>query len=72
MVNLLGEEGHTGPAKYEGLEEVLAIKGVYVHLYGKAITKPYRKMGHVTITGRKKKRLAEKAKFVKENLKVKS
>jgi len=72
MVNLLGEEGHTGPARYEGLEEVLAIKGVYVHLYGKAITKPYRKMGHVTITGRKKKRLAEKAKFIKETLKVKS
>ena len=72
MVNLLGEAGHTGPARYEGLEEVLALKGVYVHLYGKAITKPFRKMGHVTITGKKKKKLLLKAKFVKETLKVKS
>jgi len=72
MVNLLGEANHTGPARYQGLEEVLALEGVYVHLYGKAITKPFRKMGHVTITGSNKKRLAEKAKFVKETLKVKS
>jgi 5-(carboxyamino)imidazole ribonucleotide synthase len=72
MVNLLGEEGHTGPAQYEGLEEVLGLKGVYVHLYGKALTKPFRKMGHVTITGGNRKRLLEKANFVKETLKVKS
>lgn len=72
MVNLLGEEGYTGPAKYEGLEEVLELKGVYVHLYGKAITKPFRKMGHVTITGGNRKRLLEKANFVKETLKVKA
>ena len=72
MVNLLGEDGFTGPARYEGLEEVIALKGVYVHLYGKAITKPFRKMGHVTITGNNKESLAEKAKFVKETLKVKS
>jgi 5-(carboxyamino)imidazole ribonucleotide synthase len=70
MVNLLGEEGHTGPAKYQGLKEVLALEGVYIHLYGKAITKPFRKMGHVTITGKDRVKLAEKAKFVKENLKV--
>jgi len=70
MVNLLGEEGFTGPAKYEGLEDVLALKGVYVHLYGKAITKPFRKMGHVTITGYDKEKLSEKAKFVKQTLKV--
>jgi 5-(carboxyamino)imidazole ribonucleotide synthase len=72
MVNLLGEEGFTGPAKYEGLEKVLELKGVYVHLYGKAITKPFRKMGHITITGGNRKRLLEKANFVKETLKVKS
>jgi len=35
MVNLLGEEGFSGQAKYNGLEEVLKLKGVYVHLYGK-------------------------------------
>lgn len=72
MVNLLGEEGFTGPAVYEGLDEVLGLKGVYVHLYGKTITKPFRKMGHVTITGGNRKKLLEKANFVKETLKVKS
>ena len=72
MVNLLGEDGYTGRAEYEGLNEVLEMKGVYVHLYGKTLTKPFRKMGHVTITGEKKRRLLEKAKFVKETLKVKA
>ncbi len=50
MVNLLGEAGHTGDAHYEGMEEILKIPGVYPHLYGKTTTKPFRKMGHVTIT----------------------
>lgn len=72
MVNLLGEDGFTGPAKYEGMAEVLGLKGVYVHLYGKAITKPFRKMGHVTIVGEKRKKLARKAAYVKETLKVKA
>src|SRR5699024_10484874 len=49
MVNLLGEDGFTGNAFVEGLNEAMAQKGVYVHLYGKKITKPFRKMGHVTI-----------------------
>lgn len=70
MVNLLGEEGYTGMAKYEGLNEVLNEKGVYVHLYGKKNTKPFRKMGHVTITDADPKELRRKANFVKEKLKV--
>jgi len=49
MVNLLGEDGHTGPAKYEGLTDLLAMPGVFPFLYGKAITKPFRKMGHITV-----------------------
>lgn len=49
MINLLGEKGYTGTAKYEGLEEVLSTQGAYVHLYGKEETKPFRKMGHITI-----------------------
>ena len=49
MVNLLGEEGYEGPARYEGIDDALAMKGVNVHLYGKRITKPFRKMGHVTV-----------------------
>ena len=51
MINLLGEKGYTGTAKYEGLDELLKFSGVYPHLYGKEITKPMRKMGHITITG---------------------
>ncbi len=70
MVNLLGEPGHTGEAQYEGMEKVLAVDGVHVHLYGKKITKPFRKMGHVTIVDNDEESLKKKAKFVKDNLKV--
>jgi 5-(carboxyamino)imidazole ribonucleotide synthase len=70
MVNLLGEPGFSGPALYEGFEEVMNIKGVHVHLYGKAQTKPFRKMGHVTIVDQDVDSLKEKANFVKRTLKV--
>jgi 5-(carboxyamino)imidazole ribonucleotide synthase len=50
MVNILGAEGHTGDAIYEGIEEVMAEPGAHIHLYGKKTTKPFRKMGHITIT----------------------
>lgn len=70
MVNLLGEKGHAGPVRYEGLEEVLAMPEVYVHLYGKKETKPFRKMGHVTITADSLAEAQRKAVLVKELLKV--
>lgn len=70
MVNLLGEEGFAGEARYLGLEGVLTIPGVYVHLYGKVITKPFRKMGHVTIVDHDLESLKKKANFVKTTLKV--
>ncbi|MCX6292063.1 MAG: 5-(carboxyamino)imidazole ribonucleotide synthase [Bacteroidetes bacterium] len=70
MVNLLGEKGYSGHAMYEGMEKILAIEGVHVHLYGKKITRPFRKMGHVTCTGKTVEDALEKAKFVKENLKI--
>ena len=70
MVNLLGEKGYTGHAKYEGLEKVLMMEGVHVHLYGKKMTKPFRKMGHVTCVAEIPAEAMRKAKFVKENLKV--
>jgi len=72
MVNVLGEKGHTGFARYEGAEEILKLEGVHLHLYGKKLTKPFRKMGHVTIIDDDMERLKEKATFVKENLKVKT
>lgn len=49
MINLLGEDGYTGDSIYSGLEEAMKIKGVYPHLYGKKQTKPFRKMGHLTV-----------------------
>jgi 5-(carboxyamino)imidazole ribonucleotide synthase len=72
MVNLLGEEGFSGMAVYEGLEEVLKTEGVYVHLYGKKLTKPFRKMGHVTIVDSDIESLKKKVNFVKQHLKVKA
>jgi 5-(carboxyamino)imidazole ribonucleotide synthase len=70
MVNLLGEEGHTGEAIYEGMKEALATPGVHVHLYGKKLTKPFRKMGHVTITADDLTTLKETAKRIKNTIKV--
>lgn len=70
MVNILGEDGFTGEAIYQGMDEIQKISGVYVHLYGKKITKPYRKMGHVTICGSYANEVKEKAKKVKSLLKV--
>ena len=70
MVNLLGAEGYSGLVKYNGLEKVLGMPGVHVHLYGKKLTKPFRKMGHVTIVDADMDSLKKKAKFVKDNLTV--
>lgn len=70
MVNLLGEEDHTGNAVYEGMEGVLKIEGVHPFLYGKKITKPFRKMGHVTIVDQDLTSLKQKVDFVKKTLKV--
>lgn len=70
MVNLLGEPGYSGTARYAGFEDVLSVKGVHVHLYGKKQTKPFRKMGHVTILDEDIDSLKKKANFVKQTLKV--
>lgn len=70
MVNVLGEEGHTGIARYQGLEEVMSIPGAHVHLYGKKMTKPFRKMGHVTIEDNDATRLRGKVDKIKATLKV--
>jgi 5-(carboxyamino)imidazole ribonucleotide synthase len=72
MINLLGEDGFTGLAQYEGLEKVMEISGAHVHLYGKKITKPFRKMGHVTVVDADLDNLKKKANFVKHTLKVKA
>lgn len=70
IVNLLGAAGHSGPAYYEGLDEVLKMENVFVHLYGKSHTKPGRKMGHVTILSKDRQDLTHKANKIKHTLKV--
>ncbi|WP_462319119.1 5-(carboxyamino)imidazole ribonucleotide synthase [Marinilabilia sp.] len=72
MVNILGAEGYEGPVVYEGLSESLAIEGVKIHLYGKKATRPYRKMGHVTVLSSSLESALEKAEKVKQLIKVKS
>ncbi len=70
MLNLLGEEGYSGIVHYEGIEKCLAMEGVFIHLYGKKTTKPFRKMGHVTVTADTMAEAKKKAKIVKNTLKV--
>ncbi|MBC7614699.1 MAG: 5-(carboxyamino)imidazole ribonucleotide synthase [Pedobacter sp.] len=70
MINVLGEKGHDGLARYDGLEKIMAIDGVYVHLYGKKYTKPFRKMGHVTIVDQNREKAIEKARYIQKTLKV--
>lgn len=72
MLNILGAEGHEGPVIYEGLTESMAIEGVKIHLYGKKTTKPYRKMGHVTVLSTSLECALKKAEKVKQLIKVKS
>jgi 5-(carboxyamino)imidazole ribonucleotide synthase len=70
IVNILGASGHQGEASYEGLEDVLQMEGVFVHIYGKRQTKAGRKMAHVTILGKDKLDLIRKAHKIKDTLKV--
>jgi len=70
MVNLVGEESYTGPVHYKGLDEALAIEGVSPHIYGKAETRPFRKMGHVTIVGEELEEVYLRARKVKDLIKV--
>jgi len=70
MVNLLGEPGYSGDAVYENIESCLALDGVYPHIYGKKETRPYRKMGHVTVVNKLLTEAIEKARFVQKTLKV--
>jgi len=70
MINLLGEPGFEGKVKYEGLTECMATEGVKIHLYGKKITKPFRKMGHVTVLAPTIDEAKRKADIVKQKMKV--
>ena len=70
MVNLIGSEGFSGEVRYEGLEEVLKMENVFLHLYGKKETRPGRKMGHATILSPEKADLVFKAKSIRQKLQI--
>ena len=70
MVNLVGEEGYTGDAYYKNLEQILSLEGVTPHIYGKKQTRPFRKMGHVTIVNNDISKARKIAELVKKTIKV--
>ncbi|MEG9328663.1 5-(carboxyamino)imidazole ribonucleotide synthase [Salinimicrobium catena] len=70
MVNLVGDEGYTGNVIYENIEEIMKFKGVTPHIYGKKITRPFRKMGHVTIVAEDLSEARSTAEKVKKTIRV--
>lgn len=72
LVNLVGDADFTGEPVYEGLEKVLSMDNVFVHIYGKRKTSPGRKMGHVTILSNEKQELMHKVNQIRHCLRVKA
>jgi 5-(carboxyamino)imidazole ribonucleotide synthase len=70
MVNLVGEEGYSGQVVYENIEKIMAIDGVTPHIYGKRETRPFRKMGHVTIVNEDMAAARRVAEEVKNSIRV--
>lgn len=70
MVNLVGAEGYTGQVHYKNIESILALEGVTPHIYGKRETRPFRKMGHVTIVNKDLDKAREIAEEVKKTIEV--
>lgn len=70
MVNLLGATGYTGDARYDGFKNIAGIQGAHIHLYSKKKTKPFRKMGHVTVLDDDLQKALEKARSIQEQFKI--
>ncbi|GAA4240018.1 5-(carboxyamino)imidazole ribonucleotide synthase [Winogradskyella damuponensis] len=70
MVNLVGAENHTGNVVYKNIEKILAMDGVTPHIYGKKQTRPFRKMGHVTIVNKEISVARKIAEQVKQTIEV--
>jgi len=70
MVNLVGEENYTGEVIYQGFDTLLEMEGVTPHLYGKKLTRPFRKMGHVNVVHKNIKEAREIAEKVKNSIRV--
>lgn len=72
MANLVGEEGHTGDVVYNGYRDLLDLDGVNIHIYGKKETRPFRKMGHVTVIHEDVAEARRLAGLAKEKINVKT
>ena len=70
MVNIVGEPGYAGKTKYVGIEECMKIEGAHLHLYGKTETRPFRKMGHINIADKDRKKVLENIDKIKSTLRV--
>jgi len=70
MINLLGDKNHNGTPFYEGMENAMAQEGVFPHLYGKTETKPFRKMGHITVIDSNLEGAIKKAREISKEVKV--
>ena len=70
MVNLVGEDGFSGNVIYKNIETILGWNGVTPHIYGKKQTRPFRKMGHVTIVNQDIKEARRIAEDVKNTIRV--
>lgn len=70
MVNLVGAEGHEGAVRYQNMEQIMAMDGVTPHIYGKKQTRPFRKMGHVTVVNENISEARKIAEEVKKTIKV--
>ena len=72
MANLVGAEGYSGDVVYQGYDELLGEPGVNIHIYGKAQTRPFRKMGHVTVVSKDRDEARKRAEWAKNSILVKS
>ena len=72
MANLVGAEGFSGDVVYQGYDELLGEPGVNIHIYGKAHTRPFRKMGHVTVVAKERDEARKRAEWAKNSILVKS
>ncbi|MFY8011539.1 MAG: 5-(carboxyamino)imidazole ribonucleotide synthase [Saprospiraceae bacterium] len=70
MVNIVGEPGYAGKTKYVGIEECMKIEGAHLHLYGKSETRPFRKMGHINIADKDRKKVLANIEKIKSTLRV--
>jgi 5-(carboxyamino)imidazole ribonucleotide synthase len=70
MVNLVGAENYRGEVVYENIDKIMKMNGVTPHIYGKKETRPFRKMGHVTVVHSNIEDARTIAEKVKKSIKV--